>query len=76
MEKHIPRNIYGKVDGDTLYITQLGLEKLSKEIKINVKNLKKLLVDFRMAERGGDRLLKQTSCSIAGKTFNAFKIQF
>jgi hypothetical protein len=75
MENYIPQSIYGKRDGDTLYITQLGLEKLSEEIKIDIKSLKKLLVDFGMAERGGDRLLKKTMCSIAGGNFYAYKIQ-
>jgi hypothetical protein len=76
MENFMPQSIYGKRDGDTLYITQRGLEKLSKEIKIDIKTLKKILVDFGMVERGGDRLLKRTMFSIAGENFYAYKIQF
>jgi hypothetical protein len=75
METHIPQSIYGKREKNTLYITQLGLEQLSEHLKIDEKSLKRLLVDFGMAERGGDRLLKRTMFSIAGENFYAFKIQ-
>jgi uncharacterized protein (DUF927 family) len=75
MESYIPQSIYGKKDGNTLYLTQLGLETFSKEFKIDIKSLKKFLIDFGMAEQGEDRILKYSSCSIAGKKFHALKIQ-
>jgi uncharacterized protein (DUF927 family) len=75
IENHTPQSVYGKVDGNTYYLTSLGFEALSKEIKIDIKSLKNLLVQFGMAETDGNRLLKYSSCSIAGKKFHAFKIQ-
>ncbi len=75
METHIPQSIFGKREKNTLYITQLGLGQLSKHLKIDEKSLKRLLVDFGMAERGEDRLLKKTMFSIAGENFYAYKIQ-
>jgi uncharacterized protein (DUF927 family) len=75
MESYIPQSIYGKKDGNTLYLTQLGLQAFSNEFKIDIKSLKTLLIEFGMAEQGEDRLLKKTRFSVAGKTFNAFKIQ-
>jgi hypothetical protein len=75
METHIPQSIFGKREKNTLYITQLGLEQLSEHLKIDIKSLKKYLIDFGMAERGEDRLLKKTMFSIGGENFYAYKIQ-
>jgi uncharacterized protein (DUF927 family) len=75
MENSTPPAIYGKTDGEILYLTPLGLEKLSERLKIDEKSLKRLFVDLGMAETDGNRLLKNSSFSIAGKRFNAFKIQ-
>jgi uncharacterized protein (DUF927 family) len=74
---NIPQSIYGKEDGNTLYITPLGLEHLSDYLKLDIKSLKKLLIDFGMAETDENRLIKRTSFSIAGRKmkFNAYRIQ-
>jgi hypothetical protein len=72
---YVPQSIYGKVEGNTYYFTALGLEALSQEIKIDLRSLKNLLIQFGMAETDENRLLKKTTCSISGKRLNVYKIQ-
>jgi uncharacterized protein (DUF927 family) len=72
---YVPQSIYGKVEGNTYYFTSLGLNALSQEMKIDLRSLKNLLIQFGMAETDGNRLLKKTTCSVSGKRLNVYKIQ-
>ncbi|MGC8993719.1 MAG: hypothetical protein ACP5JK_03075, partial [Candidatus Aenigmatarchaeota archaeon] len=74
IQQTLPKNIYGKIDEEGLFITYTAFKHLSKYVKLGERSFKKLLLNYGLAEGRSGKLLKDTSFSVAGLKVNGYKI--
>jgi uncharacterized protein (DUF927 family) len=74
MQQTLPKNIYGKIDNDCIYITRTAFKHLAKHVGLGDRSFKKLLAYYGLAESDGKRIIKNACFGFAGLQVNGFKI--
>jgi uncharacterized protein (DUF927 family) len=74
MQQTLPKNIYGKIDEDCIYITRTAFKHLAKYVKLGERSFKKLLANYGLAESDGKRIIKNACFRFAGLQVGSFKI--
>jgi hypothetical protein len=74
MQQTLPKNIYGKIDEDCIYITRTAFKHLAKYVKLGERSFKKLLANYGLAESDGKRVIKNACFRFAGLQVGSFKI--